>query len=427
MLNKKMTVGVLLLALPLSYGGHIHASGASVVTSITQQEEKVIGTITDDFGPVAGVSVIVKGTTNGTVTDMDGKFVLSKVKRGDIIKISFIGFVTQEVKYTGQESINIQLKEDSKTLDEVVVVGFGTQKKLNLTGSVSMVDAEVIESRPVQNVSQALQGVVPGLNFSVNTGGGTLDNQLNFNIRGAGTIGDGSGSSPLVLIDGIEGNMNTVNPNDIETISVLKDAAAASIYGARASFGVILIKTRGGKPGKTNVSYTGNVRFTDALQIPEMMDSYQFAQYFNAAAANAGQSPVFSAEILQRIQDYQAGKISSVSTPNQQNKWNAYSGANANTDWFAEVYKNWVPSQEHNLSVSGGSDKLTYRVSGSFLDQNGLIRHGKDNFKRYTIDAKISAQLASWATLNYTSKWTREDYERPTYMTGLFFHNIARR
>ena len=427
MLNKKMTVGVLLLALPLSYGGHIHASGASVVTSITQQEEKVIGTITDDFGPVAGVSVIVKGTTNGTVTDMDGKFVLSKVKRGDIIKISFIGFVTQEVKYTGQESINIQLKEDSKTLDEVVVVGFGTQKKLNLTGSVSMVDAEVIESRPVQNVSQALQGVVPGLNFSVNTGGGTLDNQLNFNIRGAGTIGDGSGSSPLVLIDGIEGNMNTVNPNDIETISVLKDAAAASIYGARASFGVILIKTKGGKEGKTNVSYTGNVRFTDALQIPEMMDSYQFAQYFNAAAANAGQSPVFSAEILQRIQDYQAGKISSVSTPNQQNKWNAYSGANANTDWFAEVYKNWVPSQEHNLSVSGGSDKLTYRVSGSFLDQNGLIRHGKDNFKRYTIDAKISAQLASWATLNYTSKWTREDYERPTYMTGLFFHNIARR
>lgn len=245
MLNKKMTVGVLLLALPLSYGGHIHASGVSVVTSITQQEEKVIGTITDDFGPVAGVSVIVKGTTNGTVTDMNGKFVLSKVKKGDIIKISFIGFVTQEVKYTGQESINIQLKEDSKTLDEVVVVGFGTQKKLNLTGSVSMIDAEVIESRPVQNVSQALQGVVPGLNFSVNTGGGTLDNQLNFNIRGAGTIGDGSGSSPLVLIDGIEGNMNTVNPNDIETISVLKDAAAASIYGARASFGVILIKTRG--------------------------------------------------------------------------------------------------------------------------------------------------------------------------------------
>ena len=421
------TVGVLLLSLAFSYGGQLHAMEVSAATTITQQTDKLTGTIEDEFGPVTGASVVVKGTTNGTVTDMNGNFELSHVKKGDLIQISFIGYITQEVKYTGQSPIKIVLKEDTQTLDEVVVVGFGTQKKVNLTGSVSMVDAEVLESRPVQNVSQALQGVVPGLNFSVNSGGGTLDNEMNFNIRGAGTIGDGSGSKPLVLIDGIEGNMNTVNPNDIESVSVLKDAAASSIYGSRASFGVILIKTKGGKAGKTNVSYSGNVRFTDALQIPEMMDSYQFAQYFNAAAANAGQSPVFSADVMQRIQDYQAGKITTVSTPNSQNKWEMYSGANANTDWFAEVYRNWAPSHEHNLSVSGGTEKLTYRVSGSFLDQNGLIRHGSDNFQRYTLDAKITAQLAKWVTLNYTSKWTREDYDRPTYMTGLFFHNIARR
>ena len=420
------TVGVLLLSLAFSYGGQLHAMEVSAATTITQQTDKLTGTIEDDLGPVTGASVVVKGTTNGTVTDMNGNFELSNVKKGDVIQISFVGYITQEVKYTGSP-IKILLKEDTQTLDEVVVVGFGTQKKVNLTGSVSMVDAEVLESRPVQNVSQALQGVVPGLNFSVNSGGGTLDNEMSFNIRGAGTIGDGSGSKPLVLIDGIEGNMNTVNPNDIESVSVLKDAAASSIYGARASFGVILIKTKGGKAGKTSVSYSGNVRFTDALQIPEMMDSYQFAQYFNAAAANAGQSPVFSAEVMQRIQDYQAGKITTVSTPNAQNKWNAYTGANANTDWFAEVYRNWAPSHEHNLSVSGGTEKLTYRVSGSFLDQNGLIRHGSDNFQRYTLDAKISAELAKWITLNYTSKWTREDYDRPTYMTGLFFHNIARR
>ena len=427
MLKKMQTVGVLLLSLAFSYGGQLHAMEVSAATTITQQTDKLTGTIEDEFGPVTGASVVVKGTTNGTVTDMNGNFELSHVKKGDLIQISFIGYVTQEVKYTGQSPIKIVLKEDTQTLDEVVVVGFGTQKKVNLTGSVSMVDAEVLESRPVQNVSQALQGVVPGLNFSVNSGGGTLDNEMNFNIRGAGTIGDGSGSKPLVLIDGIEGNMNTVNPNDIESVSVLKDAAASSIYGSRASFGVILIKTKGGKAGKTNVSYSGNVRFTDALQIPEMMDSYQFAQYFNAAAANAGQSPVFSADVMQRIQDYQAGKIKTVSTPNSQNKWEMYSGANANTDWFAEVYRNWAPSHEHNLSVSGGTEKLTYRVSGSFLDQNGLIRHGSDNFQRYTLDAKITAQLAKWVTLNYTSKWTREDYDRPTYMTGLFFHNIARR
>lgn len=427
MLKKTQTVSLMLLSLSLSFGGQAHASKVSTETSITQQADKATGTIEDEMGPITGASVVVKGTTNGTVTDMDGKFTLSNVKKGDVIQISFIGYITQEVKYTGQSTIKVQLKEDTQTLDEVVVVGFGTQKKVNLTGSVSMVNAEVIESRPVQNVSQALQGVVPGLNFSVNSGGGTLDNTLNVNIRGAGTIGDGSGSSPLILIDGIEGNMNAINPNDIETISVLKDAASASIYGARASFGVIMITTKGGKAGKTSVSYSGNVRFTDALQIPEMMDSYQFAQYFNAAAANAGQSAVFSAEVMQRIIDYQAGKITSVSTPNSEGKWNMYAGANANTNWFKEVYRDWVPSHEHNLSVSGGNEKVTYRVSGSFMNQNGLIRFGKDKFNRYTVDAKISAKLTDWATMNYTNKWTREDYDRPTYMTGLFFHNIARR
>lgn len=416
----------------LAFSSSLYAEDVSLLkphagTNVTQQASTLKGVVSDDFGPVAGASVVVKGTTNGVMTGMDGSFVLNGVKRGDVIVISYIGFATQEITYTGQTTLNVKMKEDSQQLDEVVVVGFGTQKKVNLTGAVSMVNADVIESRPVQNVSQALQGVVPGLNFSVNTGGGTLDNKLNVNIRGTGSIGDGSGSSPLVLIDGIEGDMNTINPADIESISVLKDAASSSIYGSRASFGVILIKTKGGQSGKVNVNYTGNVRFTDALQVPEMMDSYQFAQYFNAAAANAGQSAVFSAEVMQRIQDYQAGKISTVSTANSQNKWNMYSGSNANTDWFSEVYRDWVPSHEHNLSVSGGSEKVTYRVSGSFLNQRGLIRYGEDRFKRYTMDAKISAQLASWASLNYTSKWSREDYSRPTYMTGLFFHNIARR
>ena len=146
-----------------------------------------------------------------------------------------------------------------------MVVGYGTQKKVNVTGAVGMVDSKVIAARPVQNVSQALQGVIPGLNLTVGNSGGSLDGEMNINIRGTGTIGDGSGSSPLVLIDGIEGNLNTVNPNDIESVSVLKDAASASIYGARASFGVILVTTKSGKSGKTNVNYSGNVRFNDAI------------------------------------------------------------------------------------------------------------------------------------------------------------------
>jgi TonB-linked SusC/RagA family outer membrane protein len=394
---------------------------------VAQQSSKLKGIVSDSFGPVAGASVIIKGTTNGIMTDADGAYSLDGIKKGDVIVFSYIGYIPQEIVYNGQSTLDVQLKEDNKQLDEVVVVGYGTQKKVNLTGSVSMVNSEVLESRPVQNVSQALQGVVPGLSFSVNNSGGTLDNQMEFNIRGTGTIGEGSGSSPLVLIDGIEGNMNTINANDIESISVLKDAAASSIYGAKAAFGVILIKTKSGKSGKTNVSYTGNVRFSDAIQLPDMMDSYQFALYFNRAAANNGQGAVFSDEVLQRIQDYQAGKINTVSTPSSDGRWNSYTGSNANTNWFDEMYQDWAPSQEHNLSISGGSEKITYRVSGSYLNQRGLINFGEDRFKRYTTDAKITAVLADWVTMNYNSKWTREDYTRPTYMTGLFFHNIARR
>lgn len=397
--------------------------------AVTQQSSRTIsGVVKDATGEtIIGANVSVKGTTTGTITDIDGKFSLN-VPVGSTVKISYIGYKDFETVISNQTTLEVVLKVDSQTLDEVVVVGFGTQKKVNVTGAVSMVGSEVIESRPVQNVSQALQGVVPGLNFSVNTSGGALDNTLNVNIRGAGTIGDGSNSSPLVLIDGVEGNMNAINPQDIESISVLKDAASASIYGSRAAFGVILITTKTGTSGKTNVNYSGNVRFTDALAVPDMLDSYRFAQYFNEAARNSGQGAVFSETQMQRIEAYQKGEITDGATLNQNtNRWNNYTGANADTDWFAEMYKDWVPSQEHNLSVSGGSDKITYLVSGNFLDQNGLIAHGKDKFKRYTLNGKINAVLSKHVKLNYSSKWIREDYSRPSYMTGLFFHNIARR
>ncbi len=182
----------------------------------------------DETGePMIGVSVKVLANNTGTITDLNGKFSIDAPK-GSTIEISFIGYKTVTVK-VDSSPINITMKEDSQQLDEVVVVGYGSQKKVNVTGSVSMVDSKVIESRPVQNVSQALQGVIPGLNMSVGSSGGTLDSSLNINIRGGGTIGEGSSGSPLVLIDGIEGDMNTVNPNDIENISVLKDAASSSI------------------------------------------------------------------------------------------------------------------------------------------------------------------------------------------------------
>ena len=396
------------------------------VNAVNQDKKKITGKVTDQNGEaVIGASVVEKGTTNGIMTDIDGNFTL-EVGDAAVVQISYIGYRTKEVSVTGKNHFLVQLLEDMQALDEVVVVGFGTQKKVNLTGAVSMVDSEVLESRPVQNVSQALQGVVPGLNFSVNKTGGELNNNLEMDIRGGGTIGEGSKSAPLVLIDGIEGDMNSINPNDIKSISVLKDASSSAIYGSRAAFGVVLITTKEGKAGRTNVNYSTNVRFSTPSALPTMMDSYQFAQFFNRAAMNQGGSPVFDETTMQRIIDYQAGKITSGSQVRPDGYYSENVLANANTDWFDKMYKKAVPSHEHNLSVSGGSDKITYLVSGSFMKQNGFINYNSDDFKRYKLNARIKADLSKYVTLVYGSKWIREDYDKPSYLGDLFYDSIAR-
>lgn len=427
----KKTEKLVSTALLLSglFVGYIQAAPYVVATEMhsVQQNNVCTGVVVDeDNGTVIGASVVVKGTTNGTITGLDGDFSISNVEKGDVVVVSYVGYVDAEIVWSGKP-LRIVLKEDAKILDEVVVVGYGTQKKVNVTGSVGMVGSEVLKARPVQNVSQALQGVIPGLNVSTTNSGGALDGTMNINIRGTGTIGEGSGSSPLILIDGIEGNLNTVNPNDIESVSVLKDAASASIYGARASFGVILVTTKSGKSGKAKVSYSGNVRFNDAIAMPEMMDSYTFAQYFNRAASNSGRTPVFTDPVLERIKGYQDGTFTAATVDDGNGRWSKWKTANGNTDWFAEFYKNWVPSHEHNLSVSGGTERIQYLVSGSLLDQNGLIRHGEDRFQRYTLNSKISSQVTDWFRIVLSNKWTREDFARPTYLTKHFFHNLPRR
>ena len=229
------------------------------IETVQQANTKVKGTIVDETGePMIGVSVKVLANNTGTITDLNGKFSIDAPK-GSTIEISFIGYKTVTVKVDGSP-INITMKEDSQQLDEVVVVGYGSQKKVNVTGSVSMVDSKVIESRPVQNVSQALQGVIPGLNMSVGSSGGTLDSSLNINIRGGGTIGEGSSGSPLVLIDGIEGRLEDIDPDDVKSFSILKDASATAVYGTRGANGVVLVTTKRGETSKLTITgRTSNV------------------------------------------------------------------------------------------------------------------------------------------------------------------------
>ena len=405
--------------------------------AVVQQQSVCKGTVVDNNGdPVVGASVFVvsNGQKKGSVTDLDGNFEIAGVASGSSLTISYVGYKTQQVTWTGKD-LKVTLQENSEMLENVVVVGYGTQKKVNLTGAVSVVNSKQLESRPVTSVAQALQGEVPGLNFSVGNSGGSLNSRMSMNIRGIGTIGSGSNAAPLVLIDGSEGDLYSISPNDIESISVLKDASSSAIYGSRAAFGVILVTTKSGKDSRMNVSYNGNVRFSTATQIPEMPNSYDFARYWNDAAANSGAGSVpFSQDMLEKIKNH----INGTPRPGEEatttwqgtaanEPWSMYNGSWDNTNWFKEMYKSGVPSTEHNVSLSGGGSKVNYYLSGAVLSQQGLIRHGKDKLKRYNFSGKITANLKDWFTVTYNTKWVREDYSRPSYMTGLFFHNIARR
>ena len=312
----------------------------------------------------------------GAITDINGNFTLSRVKQGDVIVVTYVGYVPKQLKYNGQSTLDITLEQDSKQLGEVVVCRLRNSEESRPYWFCQHRGRQDYRRPSCSECGTGFEGVVPGLNFSVSTygTGGTLDSELSYNIRGTGTIGSGSTASPLVLIDGVEGDFNKMNPNDIETISVLKDAAACAIYGARASFGVILITTKSGKSGKPKIELSSSLRYTSALQVPDQMDSYHFALYYNAAAANAGQAAIFSDETLERIQQYQAGTIDygTIASPSNPKYWIGIVGSNANTDWYHEVYKDWSPSNEENVSVSGGNDRVDYRELRLFASERSV-------------------------------------------------------
>jgi TonB-linked SusC/RagA family outer membrane protein len=387
----------------------------------------VSGTVTDSGGePLIGVNVVEKGSTNGTTTDLDGNFILS-LKDDAVLRISFIGYVSREIAVGRQTSLNITLREDLQMLEEVVVVGFGTQKKVNLTGAVGVADAETFKDRPVMTASQALQGMVPGLQIIQNSG--NMEDRPSINIRGTATIGEGSSGSPLVLIDGMAGDINAINPQDIENISVLKDAASSSIYGSRAPFGVILVTTKKGKSGKATLNYNNNFHWSNPVLLPKWMDSHTFALYWNDASINSGTSPYFNDDHLKRIVDYQNGTLKTTvpeSTTNPGFWLDGYLHGNDNQDYYDVMYRSWVFSQEHNVSLNGGNDNFTYYTSLQYLNQNGLIEFNQDKYKRYTGTVKLNAQVTNWAQFNVSSRFVREDYTRPSYVRGDLWSNIGR-
>ena len=394
---------------------------------------KVKGVVNDAMGPVIGASIVEKGNTgNGTITDIDGNFSLNVSSNSTLI-VSFVGYKAQEIPVAGKTFFTIDLKEDNEMLEEVVVVGFATQKKVNLTGSVGTATAKDIEARPVANAVQALQGVIPGLNISNSGNGGELNATKSIDVRGTGTVGkDANGNafssgSPLILIDGMEGDLNSINPQDIESISVLKDAAASSIYGSRAPFGVVLVTTKSGKSGRAQINYNMNMRYSTPIKMPDMANSYEFVNLFDDAEYNGSGKHLYTDEYRQFVYDFMTGKSDDYIWGNGSGgKWNYDYSAN-NVNWLKEYYRNTAPSQEHNVSVSGGSDKMTYYLSANYMTQEGFMRYGTEDYDRYTITAKISAQLTKALKVDYSNRWVRTDYERPTYMNDDFYNHILRR
>ena len=411
MLKDMKTVGVLLLLSAISAGTAyaVPKWGTAGVKEI-QQNGVCNGVVTDTTGEtVIGASVVVKGTTNGTITGLDGDFSLSGVTKGSILVVSFVGYQNTEVKWNGQP-LTIVLKEDTKVLDEVVVVGYGTQKKANLSGAVAAVDGKVLQDRPITNIGQGLQGVVPNLNITMNNGGAPGASS-SFNIRGNTSL---NGGSPLVLVDNVQMDANLVNPDDIESISVLKDAASASIYGARAAYGVILITT---KKGKKSDKPTVSLSATGYWQSPALtfhnVNSMQYLTMMDEAYQNDGGSGhYFKSQVYQYAEDYFNGKYDSpvfFDTAYDTYKY-GYCG---NTDWWDELYKTSF-SQIYTANISGGNDRTTYYASVSMNDQGGILKAGDDKYNKYNANVNISSNITKWLNVSAKIAHTYTDELHPT-------------
>lgn len=361
------------------------------VTIMQQQNLKVSGVVTDEAGePLIGVSVLVKGTTLGNITDLNGRFSLD-VPEGSILEISYIGYKTQSIK-AQREPMNIVLKEDAQKLDEVVVVGFGTQKKVNLTGSVSAVTGDDISKRPVANAAILLQGQIPGLR--VNQGLGQPGGEgTSFRIRGQGTFSS-AGSDPLILINGVPGSMTNLDPSVIESVSVLKDAASAAIYGARAANGVILVTTKQGAVGdKVHISYHGNVGLhTPTKLYDRVTNSVEYMELANLAWKNSGTGKQYTQDQINLYRN-------NVGDPQY-----------PNFDWQDYMFRIAVV-QTHNLSMDGSTEKTTYNVALNFVDQPGTMRGFK--YRKYNATIDLTARITNFIKVGTYANLMYGETEQP--------------
>jgi TonB-linked SusC/RagA family outer membrane protein len=407
-------------------------SNIVLVKNILQQTtlRRITGRVLDEKGePVIGANVVEKGTANGTITDIDGNFSLN-ISEDAVLQVSYIGYLTKEAPAGGRSNMDITILEDTQRLEEVVIVGYGTQKRINLTGAVDMVTEEVFNNRSVSNVTQGLQGAVPNLNLKMLDGKPTQSPA--YNIRGNTSIGQKGDA--LVLIDGVEGDPSMLNPNDIASISVLKDAASAAIYGARGVFGVVLITTKNPARDRTTVTYNGSFSVKSPTTVPDIVtDGYTYARYFNESwtawndysqtPQNINKTLRFSQEYLAELQRRQGQPGLPDVEVDESNNYVYY----GSTDWYGELYKTSKLATDHNLSATGSAGRLDYYVTGRYYGEEGLFRYNSDDYNMYNFRAKGSIQLFDWMRINNNTEYSVMNYHNPMNVgeSGGIWRNLA--
>ena len=395
---------------------NLAVSALLVLTGINMsaQTRTITGTVVDNNGlAVPGTAVMVVGTTTGSVTDIDGAYSIRADVKDVVLEFTSLGYVSQQVPVpAATDVVNVTLEEDTMTIDETVVVGYGTQKKVNLTGAITAVESKSLENRTAHSLSTMLQGSVPGLNVS--TSSGNPGSNASMNIRGYTSI---NGGSPLVLIDGVEGDINRINPQDVQSISVIKDASSAAVYGARAAYGVILVTTKTGNSdsSKATVRYSGRW----GVECPTTSTDWETTGYWSVYTINKfwyeskGSNYVnYTAEdmreLLARVND---------KTENPDRPWVVVKDGKykyyCNTDWWHELYNDYHPVQQQSISVSGGNDAVRYYVSGQYDRQQGMVKARPDVFQKYNLRAKIDARINKYARLSNNTNYFQSVYDFP--------------
>lgn len=415
---------MLFLGISLSATGQTVDKGISVTVKVT-----------DKAGAMPGAGILVKGTTNGQITGADGTATLTNVAPDAVLVVTFVGYQTVEVPVKGRANVSVTL-EDSLTLDEIVVVGYGTQKKANLTGAVDQVGSETFEGRSNANLTQMLQGQIPNLNLKFKDG--RPNSSPSYNIRGTTSIGQGG--SALILIDGVEGDPSLLNPNDIESVSVLKDAASSAIYGSRAPYGVVLITTKTARQGKPTVSYQANLTFEQPTTIPDYVSNgYTWADHFYKAYYNYNLS---NPSGINKTMEFSTAWLAEYQRRNETGNYEVLvSDGSIGTagrwlyfiegeDYIGKLYRNHMTSQTHNISVSGSDDKFDYYVSGRYYGNNGIFDTdvNPESYKILNGRMKMGYKVTPWLRIsnNTDISWTK--YVMPqTYSegNGNIWRNIA--